>query len=263
MRDAVVSARADALLVGEHCHDYTLDVPGDGWHGVMNYAGFTRPVWTWLADPHHSPNFLGSPVVVPSLDGTAMVDTMRDFCSRVSWEALTHSFNLVGSHDTSRLRSLVDHDPRLVEVAAGLLLTMPSIPMVTYGDEVGMKGEYGEDGRRPMPWDESRWDMTIFQTYQRLLKVRRDHESLRHGGLRWVVADADVVVYLRESEQETALVHVARASHDPLVLDAGYLPGIYAGRTVFGAAPEVDEQAVVLTADAPTVTVHVFKPGAG
>ena len=36
----------DALLVGEHCHDYTRDAQGDGWHGVMNYAGFTRPVWT-------------------------------------------------------------------------------------------------------------------------------------------------------------------------------------------------------------------------
>ena len=36
------------LLVAEHGHDFRRDLTGDGWHGVMNYAGFLRPVWTWL-----------------------------------------------------------------------------------------------------------------------------------------------------------------------------------------------------------------------
>lgn len=67
MRAAMVDQHPEALLVGEHCHDYTLDVPGDGWHGVMNYAGFCRPLWTWLCDPDDAPDFLGSPVLVPRL----------------------------------------------------------------------------------------------------------------------------------------------------------------------------------------------------
>ena len=259
-RDALAEARPDALLVAEHGHDYSADLPGDGWHGVMNYVGFTKPLWTWLCDPDDPPEFLGLPTAVPHLDGGRVMETMREFTSHIPWTALTHSFNLIGSHDTTRARTLVDHDPRLSEVAAGLLLTMPSIPMVTYGDEIGMEGAYGEDGRRPMPWDERRWDRRLFAAYRSLVEARRGSVALRRGGLRWVYAGRDVMVYLRESAEETALVHIARASHDPVVLDAGRLPGIAKGRTVFGRSPEISRDSVTLAALEPRVGVHVWTP---
>ena len=41
-------AGPDAVLVAEHGHDYRDDLGGGGWHGAMNYAGFLRPVWSWL-----------------------------------------------------------------------------------------------------------------------------------------------------------------------------------------------------------------------
>lgn len=263
MRDALVDARPDALLVGEHVHDYSLDVPGDGWHGVMNYAGFTRPVWTWLCDPavpSDAPDFLGSPVPVPHLGGEAVVETMREFGSHVSWQALTHSFNLVGSHDTTRVRSLVAHDPRLVEVAAGLLMTMPSIPMLTYGDEIGMEGLFGEDGRRPMPWDERRWDKGILETYRALIAARKGSVALRRGGLRWVYAAADVIVFLRESADEVALVHVARAAHDAVSIETRHLPGVGTGRSAYGPSPQITRDTVTLTAAGPQVGVHLWAP---
>jgi glycosidase len=43
------AARPDVWVLAEHGHDATGDLRGDGWHGTMDYAGFTRPVWTWLA----------------------------------------------------------------------------------------------------------------------------------------------------------------------------------------------------------------------
>ena len=39
------------------------------------------------------------------------------------------------------------------------------------------------------------------------------------------------MVYLRETPEETALVHVARAAHDPVVLDARRLTGVETART--------------------------------
>jgi alpha-glucosidase len=198
--------------------------------------------------------------MVPHLDGRRVVETMREFTSHMSWTALTHSLNLVGSHDTTRARTLVAHDPRLSEVAAGLLLTMPSIPMITYGDEIGMEGAYGEDGRRPMPWDERRWDKTLFECYQSLIAARRESVALRRGGLRWVYAGDDVIVYLRESAQETALVHLARAAHDPVVLDARRLPGIADGHTAYGPSLEITRDSVSLAAPGPEVGVHVWTP---
>jgi alpha-glucosidase len=169
MRAAMADVRPDALLVGEHVHDYSQDALGDGWHGVMNYAGFTRPVWTWLRSREHAPKFLGSPVMVPRLGGRSVLETMREFSAIVPWRTVQHSFTLVGSHDTTRVRSLVGDDPQQVDVAAGLLMTMPGIPMLTYGDEIGMRGDFGEDGRRPMPWDETQWDERLLEVYRGLI----------------------------------------------------------------------------------------------
>jgi alpha-glucosidase len=61
----------DGLVVAEYWNDFRPDVDGCGWHGVMNYAGFLRPVWWWLrADAPHRPAydvFTGAPA--PSYGG--------------------------------------------------------------------------------------------------------------------------------------------------------------------------------------------------
>ena len=263
MRDVMTDWAPGALLVGEHVHDYTVDLPGDGWHGVMNYAGFCKPVWTWLREETGDPEFLGAPVPVPLLDAGAVVETMRDFTSRVAWQALVHSFNLVGSHDSTRVRTLVGPDRRGVEVAAGLLFTLPSMPMLTYGDEIGMEGRFGEDGRRPMPWHEKDWDVELLAVYRGLIGARRASAALRHGGLRWVHAEGDAIVFLRESLEETALVHVARAGHEPVRLDVRHLAGIETGHAAYGPGIEVDHREVRLGADGPAARVWVWTPRDG
>ncbi len=48
VRNAVLEERPDAYLVGEHFHDFLDDLDGAGWQGVMNYSGFTKPIWSWL-----------------------------------------------------------------------------------------------------------------------------------------------------------------------------------------------------------------------
>jgi alpha-glucosidase len=183
MRQAMHDSKPESLLIGEHCHDFTLDAQGDGWDGVMNYAGFTRPVWTWLRGVGFAPKFLGSPLMVPRLGGSSVMETMREFAAMAPWRSIRHSFNLVGSHDTTRIRTLVGEDSRQVDVAAGLLFTMPGIPMMMYGDEIGMRGDYGEDGRRPMPWNAGNRDARILEVYRGLIAARNASHALRHGGL--------------------------------------------------------------------------------
>ncbi len=263
MRDAMARWAPEALLVGEHVHDYTVDMPGDGWHGVMNYSGFCKPVWTWLREEKGDPNFLGAPVPVPLLDAGAVVETMRDFTSRIAWQSLVSSFNLVGSHDATRVRTLVGEDSRGVDVAAGLLFTLPSMPMLTYGDEIGMEGAFGEDGRRPMPWDEQHWDARLLAVYRDLIAARRGSVALREGGLRWVHAEGDAIVFLRETVTETALVHIARRAHEPVRVDARHLAGVEAGRTAYGQAPDFADGTVTLSAAEPGVSVWTWRPTDG
>ncbi|MEP7332713.1 MAG: glycoside hydrolase family 13 protein [Terracoccus sp.] len=263
MRDSMATWAPEALLVGEHAHDYTVDLPGDGWHGVMNYAGFCKPVWTWLRDAGSDPSFLGAPVPLPLLDAGDVVETMRDFTSRIAWQSLVHSFNLVGSHDVTRVRTLVGGDGRGVDVAAGLLFTLPSMPMLTYGDEIGMEGRFGEDGRRPMPWNEVDWDNRILEVYRGLIAARRSSSALRTGGLRWVHADGDAIVFLREADGETALVHVSRAAHEALSFEVRHLAGVESGRPTYGPPLEVAGGVVTMAATGPGVRVWTWIPSDG
>jgi alpha-glucosidase len=196
--------------------------------------------------------------MVPRLGGCAVLETMREFSAIVPWRTVQHSLTLVGSHDTTRVRSLVGADDRVVDVAAGLLMTMPGIPMVTYGDEIGMLGSFGEDGRRPMPWDEKQWDTRLLRVYRGLIAARRSSVALRHGGLRWVHADDDALVFLRQSPEETALVHCARAAHATLTIPARRLTGVGKARSVYGAGLAQQAGTVSLVADHPQVNVWVW-----
>lgn len=265
LREAVLATRADGLLVAEHAHDATGDLDGDGWHGTMNYAGFTRPLWGWLRGPDPVlAGFAAQPGDVPRRDGPAMLATMRSFAALVSWRSLVHSWNLVGSHDTPRIRTMVG-DPDRVEVAVGLMITLPGTPMIFAGDEVGLSGDVGEAARVPMPWHRpDTWDTVTLERYRSLVALRRALPALRHGGLRWLYVDADALVFLRETADESVLVLARRAAGDPVRLSGVPLTGenVYGGApplrgTAGGAPPQrrTADAVVTLPGDGPTVQV--------
>lgn len=208
MADTV--AATDGYLLAEHFHDAAGDLARPGWHGIMNYEGFLRPVWRWLVGTQQPPSFLGMPTPLAPLGGDLMAARMREVAASVPWAALVASATLLGSHDTARIRTVVGDDDRQV-VAAALLVTYPGVPMIFMGDELGLEGIDGEDSRTPMPW--SRMDSVGASThaaYRELLALRRAHPALRRGGLRWARAADGVVAYLRESHSERLLVVAAR-----------------------------------------------------
>ena len=64
LRATMDEVRPGTLLLAEHAHDATGDLAGDGWHGTMNYAGFTQPVWAWLRHPEVRLPYGGLPLEV-------------------------------------------------------------------------------------------------------------------------------------------------------------------------------------------------------
>jgi alpha-glucosidase len=256
MRAAMVAARPDAFLVAEHTHDATGDLDRGGWHGAWNQAGFLRPVWSWLrADELDLSHFVGVPGPVTARDGAAAVATMRAFAGLVSWRSLAASWNLLGSYDTPRIRTIVGDTAR-GEVAAGLLFTMPSTPMVCAGDELGLRGVNGEDSRTPMPWHRPEsWDTRTLSYYRDLIALRHSRPALRRGGLRWLHAGAGAIVYARNTREETVLVLARRAPGPPIDL-----PAIPAAANVYGGAPDLVPDrsgTVTLPGDGPTFQVWV------
>src|SRR3954453_13686711 len=126
----------------------------------MNYSGFLRPVSWWLRGDHISEDvFTVAPA--PSYDGGEMVSVMRTYRAGVPWDATANSWTLLDSHDTPRFSWVTGARARHL-VGLGLQFTSPGVPMVWAGDELGLSGEWGEDGRRTIPWDRpDDWDAEL------------------------------------------------------------------------------------------------------
>jgi alpha-glucosidase len=242
----------DSVLVAEHFHDFRPDFRG--WHGAMNYAGFSKPVWAWLR--RDGIDYVGMPVPMPSFGGDAVVATMRAFSAGVPWQFVLHSWTLLDSHDTARFKTVVDsRDKQLVGV--GLQMTMPGVPMVFAGDELGLEGAWGEDARRTMPWDRpERWDTELLEEYRRLISLRRSSPALARGGIRYAFVDEAVIAYLRETRDERLLCLASRDEHEPVRLPLSALEA----RDLeprYGAAAEIEAGNVVLPATGPSF--HVWR----
>lgn len=260
VRRTAEAERPDPLVIGEHNHDASGDVDGDGWHGTMNYSGFSWPVWSWVRDPASPARAFGRPLPVPRRPGPLVLRSFREWLARFGWRAASQSWNILGSHDSARIRTVAG-SAAVHRVAAGLQFTLPGVPMLFAGDEIGLEGVLGEDSRRPMPWHRREdWDHATLATYAALSAARRDHDALRRGGLRWAHVDDDAFVFLREHPTGSVLVCARRAAGPAVGLDAG-LMGFGDGTPVLAtegeAAPltAVDGTVTVPAADAPGLWV--------
>jgi alpha-glucosidase len=207
------SPGSDRWLLAEHCYDPRADLDGAGWHGTMAYQWFSRPLWSWLSDDH--PISLMSALDLPLLDGVATVASMRHLAADVPWEAQMASMTLLDSHDTARFRTVVGGDRALHELGVTALLTMPGVPTVFAGSEVGVEGASSDTARVPFPWDESTWDRPLLDATRTLIEIRRNSPALRRGSLRWLDARPESMTFVREVVGETMLVHLARTVEEP------------------------------------------------
>jgi len=265
-RATLVHADPDGLLVAEHFHDVSGDVPGDGWQSVMNYQAFTKPLWSWLTKADTDLRFSETPAPIPRRSGRAVVETMLDFDVAVPWQTSVRQWNMLGSHDTARIMTLTG-DPKVTEVAAACLFTYPGIPALFAGDEGGAEGRTGEHARTTMPWDQiaagggDRWNPGILAAYRALIQVRKGSDALCDGGLRWVVVEDDAIGYLRETADERILVVLARAAWAGVrlprwLLADGRSPDLaYGGRLAAVPTLRVTGEGLEISGEGPVVGV--------
>ena len=212
IRAAMEETNPDTWLVAENADFAASDLDGLGWHGTMNYNGFTKPLWYWInsGDKKIRDSF-GMPAPLPKIDGIAMAEMMRQFAGGIPWRSLIASMILVGSHDRARFHTIVGKDVAKNIAGLTLLMTYPGVPSVFAGDEIGLEGYWGENGRRTIDWTKpEKWNVDLLYSYIELIDLRRNSHALAHGGIRWIEISADCVAYLRESKKESLLVFIAR-----------------------------------------------------
>lgn len=248
IRATMIAVNPDTILLGESTNDASSDFQGDAWHGAMTYANFTRPLWGWLSKRVERSWFFGIPYgTIPAYSGREFLDAHLRFAAGFPWRVRLHNMNALDTHDTARFATSALAGA--VPVAVGMAVTLPGIPVVFAGDEFGLEGVDGENSRSPLPWDALAEPGSLASErvalYSELIALRRGHSALNGGGIRWLYASDDVLVYLRESPEESVLLVAARADFD-VILPVSGLTRLYgdgevevlgAATRLFGAGP--------------------------
>jgi alpha-glucosidase len=230
IRRAVKSESPQAYLLGENVFDGTPQLQGDELDAVMNYRGFSLPLLSWLSGFDIYGTWRPELVDPQPLPTEALAAQWQAFLSAIPWQIATQQFNLLGSHDTPRIATVLGNDEALMRVAVTLLCTYPGVPSVYYGDEIGLNGGGDPNNRRCMPWDPREWNADRRVFYQALMKLRRTSPALRRGGYQLLYASGDTLAFQRESNEERLII-VVRRSDDGLaalpVLHGGLPDGIH------------------------------------
>lgn len=147
--------------------------------------------------------------------------------------------NLLGTHDTERILTVLagksagscTNDElatlRMTEteyalgvtrlrMAYTVLATLPGVPTVFYGDEVGMQGYRDPFNRLPFPWH--RMDEALLSHYRALGAWRKMHALYKTGEFALLRLDENALAFLRYDETNAALTFV-NASDRSLAFD--------------------------------------------
>lgn len=175
--------------------------PEQGYHGVMNYY-FRDAV-------------LGA--LTQRMNVRELHQALSDLRRYLPLPALLHSWNMLASHDTPRLKTLLRGDITAIKLAYFVQMTFAGVPFIYYGEENGMEGGADPDCRRPMVWDSSAWDMSIREWVHMLIQARQTHRALWAGDVRMVAdgLDEHVLMYVRHTEvaEEFALAVANMGPH--------------------------------------------------
>jgi alpha-glucosidase len=236
IREAMYQTNPDAWLVAENADFFAEDLDGFGWHGTMNYNGFTKPIWYWInGEDENLRDSFGMPAPLPKIDGPAMTEMMQQFAAGIPWRSLIASMILLGSHDRARFQSVVARDVKKNIAGVTLLMSYPGVPSIFAGDEIGLEGYWGENGRRTIDWDHpEKWNSELLFDYMELINIRKNSHALAHGGIRWIHIETDSVAFLRESKKESVLIYASRSGVKEKIDLSMY--GYSIKKTLFGPA---------------------------
>jgi glycosidase len=96
-----------------------------------------------------------------------------------------------------------------------ILFTLKGVPLIYYGDEIGMPGAGDPDNRRMMQWPEttaySAGQTKLLNHIKTLTKTRAAHPALRRGTRTPLSASNDTLAYQMQLGTDTVIVLINRA----------------------------------------------------
>ena len=198
-RRRVKTVNNDAYIVGEIWDAPKRWLQGDQFDGVMNYV-FRKAVMQYLFDEN--------------------AISTEEFCKRLQAAFPENRgdmpMNLLGSHDTTRLKSQPCASWERIKFALTLMFFMPGAPCVYYGEELGMLGGKDPDNRRSVPWEKltKMQEEPVYALVKELAEMRNKNTVLRDGSLE-ITRDGDSITITRTLGKKKMTLAVAFAGGQP------------------------------------------------
>lgn len=222
LRRAVKDENSDAVIIGEVWEDATTKLAygerrryllGEQLDSVMNYP-FADAVL----------NF------VKFANADAFIDSVMSIIEKYPPQVTNVLMNHIGTHDTERAitrlagencegygrhwqhehNKLSDYDyyrgVSMMKIASLIQYTLPGVPSLYYGDEIGMQGMKDPFNRACMDWYEPNTE--LHRWYKRLGEIRRGCKAFERGSFVPVYCSYKTVAYLRSGDNNEVLVAV-------------------------------------------------------
>jgi MoaA/NifB/PqqE/SkfB family radical SAM enzyme len=211
LRDRVKRARPEAAMVGEL-------VPTHAWRWLAAEA-------LDAATDFGAFELLRRALVKGCLGG--VMASLREQDLRRGGDARQHTVRFLSTHDHVRLATLLARESasHLLPLAYVLLFTLPGIPMLLYGEEVGLASsaadEEPEDAwpdRMPMVFEGVLRDEALRGVVRTLAHLRRRSLALTQGSLEVAHDEDELLVFRRTSGGEAVDILVSLAD-SPRILD--------------------------------------------
>ncbi|MBR2101102.1 MAG: glycoside hydrolase family 13 protein [Eubacterium sp.] len=235
LRKAVKAEDEDAVIIGEVWEDATNKTAygirrryllGEQLDSVMNYP-FADAVL----------NF------VRFQNADAFFDDVLSIIENYPPEVLHILMNHIGTHDTERAITRLAGDDcegygrewqhehntldsydylkgvSMMKIASLLQFTLPGVPSIYYGDEIGMQGMKDPFNRACMSWDNINEE--LLRWYRRLGEIRKGCSAFISGEFEPVFCSHKTIAYKRRGEENEVLVAV-NLDDEAQELDIGY-----------------------------------------
>ncbi len=212
-----LAVNSDAYLVGEIWNpapDWLVGGPGEPgsgrFHGLMNYplaeailsfAGAGRLDEELVAKTHEYGRN------VRPIDGSEFGRRLEEVMTTYEPAVTQLQLNLLDSHDTPRFLSLAGGDRSALALAMLIVMTLPGVPCIYYGDEIGMEGREDPDCRRSYPWDPARQDGELRAFVAGLIALRKSEPALRRGSFRLLEAHGSAEGSAASSTEGSAVAY--------------------------------------------------------
>lgn len=196
-RDEVKSVDENIFLLGEIWHDAGAWLKGDQFDAVMNYP---------LTDA------MKQFFCTQTINQLEFIHAVNQVKVSYSLQVTEHNFNLLDSHDTSRILTTASGNLNRVKLAYLFMFTQLGTPCIYYGSEIPMSGAHGgglEDHRKCMTFDHLDNDMYSFM--KSLIELRRHNDAFKLYDNQWIHHDkllifkkGDIKVIINNSDEDVA-----------------------------------------------------------